>query len=376
MVGYLAHTPVKIKIKNKNFMKKLRKKILIWIMMLSMVSMYGAYPAIPFAQAVDSLTSAKDTITDSDPGATATHTFNFTSTTTLASGDAIVIMIDEDNDDFSGISVGNVTCPANTNPTVSVNTVTCTATGAVAAGALTVTVADVVNPTAGNYRMSVKITDGGSVVYERAEPMVAIIDNVLMTANVKSTLNFTISGTTTAAVVNGAACDIDTSASSTLLDFGTLNVGASTTLCQQLTVETNASEGYSVVVYQDDEMRNSQGNTINSFDNSADGTGSTTPHAWTAPLGLIDQYDTYGHMGLTSDDSTLTANDFFGDELYVGFNGYGSTAAVEVMHHDGPADGFTVDKGLTTVAYTAQISALQEAGDYETTLTYIATPTY
>ena len=131
-----------------------------------------------------------------------------------------------------------------------------------------------------------------------------------------------------------------------------------------------------MVVYQDDELRNSQSDTINSFDNSADGTGSTTPHAWTSPLGILDDYKTYGHMGLTSDDSTLTSGDDFGDELYVGFNGYGSAHSVEVMHHGSPADGTTIDKGRTLVAYTAEISALQQAGDYETTITYVATPTY
>jgi hypothetical protein len=47
-----------------------------------------------------------------------------------------------------------------------------------------------------------------------------------------------------------------------------------------------------------------------------------------------------------------------------------------VMHHDGPADGSTDNKGAANVAYTAEITALQEAGDYESTLTYIATPTF
>ena len=355
-------------------MKKLRKKIVIGIVMLSMMTMYGT---VPYANAVDSLTSASDTITDSDPGATATHTFDFTTGYDLASGDLLIIELDQSSA-FTGLIAGNVTCPANFDAaTVSGNKITCTANAAVVAGALQVTASSVTNPVAGMYRMNVYTSDATeSTIYERAEPMVAIVDNVLMTARVTSTLNFTISGTTTAATVNGATCDVDTSASSTLLDFGTLNAGASTTICQELSVTTNASEGYSVVVYQDDELRNSQSDTINSFDNSADGTGSTTPHAWTSPLGILDDYKTYGHMGLTSDDSTLTSGDDFGDELYVGFNGYGSAHSVEVMHHGSPADGTTIDKGRTLVAYTAEISALQQAGDYETTITYVATPTY
>ena len=53
-----------------------------------------------------------------------------------------------------------------------------------------------------------------------------------------------------------------------------------------------------------------------------------------------------------------------------------ATDQVEVMYHTGPSDGTTPDKGLTQVAYTAEISTLQEAGDYENTLTYICTPQY
>jgi hypothetical protein len=46
------------------------------------------------------------------------------------------------------------------------------------------------------------------------------------------------------------------------------------------------------------------------------------------------------------------------------------------MYHNGPSDGLTADIGTTTVAYTVGITALQEAGDYSNTLTYICTPTY
>lgn len=368
-------------------MKKFRKKMVIWMVMLSMVTMYGFYPAIPIANAaVNSLVDVSDTITDSDPGATATHTFDFTTVTPLTATDKIVVKIDEDDDDFSGIAQANVTCSGVGGSfeaaTVTGNTITCPVdTGGAATGTYQIVVTDVVNPAAGMYRMEVfTADDGDTVVYDRAYPMVAIVDNVLMTARITSTLNFTVSGVATSTVVNGVGCDVDTSASSSLLDFGTLNSSASTTICQQLDVTTNADDGYSVTVYQDDELRSDSNSTINSFDNSPDGTGSTTPHAWASPSGILDNYDTYGHMGLTSDDLSLFAGDTFGatadSGLYVGFNGYGSANDIEVMYHDGPADGSTIDKGSTFVAYTAEITALQEAGDYETVLTYVATPTY
>ncbi len=351
--------------------------------MLSMMTMYGAYPAIPYANAVNALVDAKETLTDSDPGALSDHEFTFTNIATeLVTGDEVEITMDAL---FDGYVPGDVTCPTGFDALAEVasNVTTCivAATTTIATGTVNVlTIADVTNPVADMYTTTIKSSDGAGTVYDQIDVMTAIVDNVLMTARVTSTLNFTISGTSTAAVVNGVTCGIDTSASSTLLDFGTLSTTASSTLCQELKVVTNADDGYSVVVYQDDELRSDGDSTINSFRDALDGTGTTTPQAWVSPAGTIDEFNTYGHMGLTSDDLSLAAGDTFGatfdSGLYVGFDGYGSANAVEVMYHDASADGSTIDKGMTYVAYTTEISALQEAGDYETVLTYIATPTY
>jgi hypothetical protein len=124
-------------------------------------------------------------------------------------------------------------------------------------------------------------------------------------------------------------------------------------------------------------MTSDSGSTINSFNNSQDGTGSTTPGAWAGPSNILDITNTYGHMGMTSDDETLSGGDDFNatgaEAYYVGFN---ATDPVEVMYHTGPADGSTPNKGLANVAYTTEITELQEAGDYENTLTYICTPQY
>ena len=46
------------------------------------------------------------------------------------------------------------------------------------------------------------------------------------------------------------------------------------------------------------------------------------------------------------------------------------------MGHTGPANAAGVGIGTTTVGYKIELSSLQEAGDYTTTLTYVATPTF
>jgi hypothetical protein len=179
--------------------------------------------------------------------------------------------------------------------------------------------------------------------------------------------------------VNGVPTTGSTTA--TAIPFNTLDVSASSTLGQQLKVITNADDGYSVTVEQDHELLSNSGSNINSFDNSQDGTGSTTPHAWNSPTGLLDIYNTYGHMGLTTDDadlSTVSGGGFaagadFTSSKYAGLN---ATNTMIIMAHNGPADGSTQNKGLAKVAYSIRITALQEAGDYTNTLTYICTPQY
>jgi hypothetical protein len=77
-------------------------------------------------------------------------------------------------------------------------------------------------------------------------------------------------------------------------------------------------------------------------------------------------------MGLTTNDASLSVLDFSGSK-FAGLNG---TAPIEVMYNNGPAAAEIVGVGLARVAYEIEISDLQEAGDYSTTLTYICTPQF
>jgi len=241
-----------------------------------------------------------------------------------------------------------------------------------------VVVTTVTNPgTEGTQYITIQNRGVGNVVLERVTVAVVVIQDVLMTATVNSTLIFDIVGTTTAARVNGIPCSNASTATTT--PFGTLTVNATSTVCQHLEVTTNADDGYTVTVEQSDELTSDSGSNINSFNNSQDGTGSTTVGAWTAPTNVLDAYHTYGHMGLTSDDSDLntvyTNQDYYngGSAEFAGLN---DVDPIPVMHHNGPSDGVTADKGVANVLYQVQVASLQEAGDYETTLTYICTPTF
>lgn len=345
--------------------KKLNK-IIVAIVIFSMMAVYGS---VPSAKA-SSLTSAKDTLSTSAPSVLANHTITFGTNVVIPDEGTIVVTLDADFGDITGASA--VVCPNNASSTLATTTtsVTCTYSdgGLATSSSNTLTISNVQNSIVGSQSVDIETKDGATVL-ESANLLVAIIDTVTMSASVPATLTFAITGTSTGAIINGIAVTATSTATST--PFGTLVVGAISSVSQALSVITNADGGYVVTVQQNQELTNAAGANINSFNNAANGTGSTTPVAWANPTGILDTDNTYGHMGLSSDDSDL-GTDFTGSKL-AGLNG---AAAMTIMSHNGPADGTTQDMGKASVVYSTKITALQEAGDYTNTLTYICTPTY
>jgi hypothetical protein len=199
---------------------------------------------------------------------------------------------------------------------------------------------------------------------------VAIVDNVLVTASVDTTFTFTVNARATSTTVNGQTTT--KSSSSTTIPFGTLAAGTPQTIAQNLVVQTNAIRGFVVTVHEDQHLLSSTGADIDNFEN---GNNVATPATWSTPTNLIGDENTWGHWGVTSSDSdtTRSAGDEFGANEWQGV----STTPQVLFSHTGPADGSTAGIGSTTVGYRAQITALQEAADdYNTILTYIATPTF
>jgi hypothetical protein len=138
---------------------------------------------------------------------------------------------------------------------------------------------------------------------------------------------------------------------------------------QQLSVTTNSRNGFVVTVEQDQNLLSSNGADIDGF---KDGAYTNTPTAWTSPTNVITNENTWGHWGLTSEDADLNSDEF-GSALFVA----ASSTPRQIFSHSGPADGTTANMGRTEVGYQIEITPLQEAGDdYNTILTYIATPTF
>lgn len=340
------------------------------------------------------LTYVKNTLSDSAPGVVSNHTIQFLSPTGLAAGEAITITFP------SGFNIGTSTvnhasidlAVAGIDQTLSTSSapgvwgvstssqdLIITSNNSTIAANATVTIEIGTNATFGSAGNSQVTNPNATTSYEftiavgssdTGQTRVAIVNTVLVTANVDTSLTFTVSGTSTGATVNGSPTTTAATSTNTTLPFGTLAANVSKVLAQDLTVATNANNGYVVTVEQDQNLLSSNGD----IDGFIDGAYTNSPAAWVAPSNNIADENTWGHWGLTSTDpSLLGAGTDFTSDTWVA----ASTTPRAIMAHSGPSDGTTYAIGRATIGYQVQITALQEAGDdYSTTLTYIATPTF
>lgn len=374
------------------------KKILSAYLSLALVISLFAW-TIGFGVSIKSasaenLTSVSDVLSNSDLDAVATHTISWTNGSTTLAGQTVKITFDPDSDGFDAIDTvaasdlsmtGDASVVANVGACSGANqyyftsasasagdeSITLTAcSGDVAAGSVSLTIAPkIVNPgTTGSYIIRLQ-----SGTMSRTDTRIAIIDNVVVTAAVDTTFSFQINGvSSTEALTNGASSTYDSTATS--MDFGTLPINTPVTMAQELHVATNARNGFVVTVTEDQNLLSSTGADIDQF---IDGASTTVPVGWQGPANTLDSEETYGHWGLTSDDSDLNSGEFgTSTPLWAG-NFDTTNVPRQIFSHNGPSDGTTQDKGTARVAYRIQIGPLQEAGnDYTNTLTYVATPTF
>ena len=346
-------------------MKKIRKALTL-VVVFSMMTSYAYIPVVNAA----SLINVSDTLSTSAPSTLANHTVEFTTGIALDTNGYIEIEFQDAGFGVIG-ALGDITCPGNgTEGTSTPRTALCTYdTDGLATSSFTAVINSITNPTAGFYDVEIRTYLADTSLQESAKVKVAIVDTVTVTAHVDSTLTFNVVGVDSGTTINGALTTATSTATTT--PFGDLDPASASIVGQQLEVTTNASAGFQVTVTQNSNFDTAAGAIIDSF---IDGSGTTTPNSWIAPSGDLADETTWGHLGLTTDDDDgLGGLVAYGSQEYTGLAVGTSTL---IMTHTGPSSGSAEDKGQTSIAYAVQINALQEAGDYETTLTYIATPTY
>lgn len=342
------------------------------------------------------VTSFSNTLSDSAPGAVSNHTLTFVTPTGLDAGQSISINfgtgvftgidgITEDDVDLvvngvdedlaaaaSGADWGvsaagdviDITSGTDTiadNATVTIRIGTNAVTGATGSNQIT-------NPAVGSYQITLTVDQ------DTGETRVAIVDVVTVTAAVETIFDFTVTGVDAGGTVNGDT--ISSTSSADAIPFGVLTADTAKTAAQDLQVNTNAANGFVITVTADQQLTSATGADIDGF---VEGAFTSVPEQWEGPVPILGDDDTYGHWGITTNDSTIyeDLSDHFDVTGTGRFYVSASTTPVEVFRNDGPSDGTTQGLGLTRVGYTVEVSSLQEAGDdYTATLTYVATPVF
>ena len=206
------------------------------------------------------LTYIKDTLSDSDSGSLSNHTVDFLSPTGVTAGQTITLAINTSFTGTSSVRLADldlevsgvdktlvVGAPAaaewgvSTSSSNSTFTFTAGASESLAALA-TATIKIGSNATAGGSGTSRLTNPAATTSYEftatagsgadTGQFRVAIVDNVLVTANVDTTLTFVVYGTSTGAVLNSSPTTTYATSTYNTLAFGTLANSVSKTLGQ------------------------------------------------------------------------------------------------------------------------------------------------
>ena len=167
-------------------------------------------------------------------------------------------------------------------------------------------------------------------------------------------LTFTAAGLASGTVTEGVTTDVTTTPST--IDFGLLNFDQQTEAAHRFTVDTNATEGYQLFVFEDQQLTNGMGGLVDQVTGT-----NAVPSAWAAGCtGAVPSCYGY-HAGdnvLEGGSTRFTAND-----TYAQF----STTMEEIAYNGGPV---VAEANDLIVKMLARLD--EDDGSYSNTLTYIA----
>lgn len=161
-------------------------------------------------------------------------------------------------------------------------------------------------------------------------------------------------GTTTAGVVT----DVTTTPGG--LEFGIIPLNTDYTAAHRLSVNTNATEGYQVIMYARQQLLNSYGDSISPIT-----TSNIAPDAWSA--GCVTSAVT-SCIGYHTTDAVLRG----GSARFAPLDSYAGLATVpeEIMYSSIPIND------VQDIVYRVWVGESHPAGDYESEIVYIAIPAF
>jgi hypothetical protein len=186
---------------------------------------------------------------------------------------------------------------------------------------------------------------------------------VTVTAKVDPSLTFTVNGVNTTTAANGVLTSADSTFNT--LPFGFLTPGTPRYLAHDLTVRTNANNGYIVTVRMATQMTGTYGtNNIDPF--AAPSTTWSTPQNWAVPTGTVANVDS-GWIGAHTTNTNVA-----GWAEAAGKWGPVNATANQVMNSSTPDQG----SAATRVTYALEVNVFQPADSYTGVIVYNCTPTY
>lgn len=247
-------------------------------------------------------------------------------------------------------------------------TTTITTTATQSPTAVTISYTGVNNPSTTNTTFFARITTYSDTVpntIDSATVAAATLTStsVAVSASVDATFTFTVAPA--AGTVNGSTVNISSGTGAAVIPFGTLASGSSAVLAHNLTVATNAVNGYTVTVKTTaDPSLVSASNNIDKFTGT-----NATPATWSSPNGTSASVNT-GFFGYTTEDTTLTGGSSrFSSNKWAG----PTTSPLELMYSSSSVSGATE---TIKIGWMAEVNSLQPQGSYAGTVILVATPLY
>lgn len=420
----------------KQFIKTVAQKgraTLVTIISLSLIIASGGFYLTLNQADAAVLSSVRATLTQSAPAATSSWTIQFVVPTLINESDTIVLDFDtlgtldqftldpvlqaddfdlaEDTDGTPGSCSGTLTDEnigstfgATTTFTVAVSTstdtVTFTATSTAgtyiaASACVVIEIGSIATAQATGSRFitnpakvaaagtadihDVAISFTGNAAADSGSALVAVIEGVVVTVSVAESLTFSIAGVASSSCTQGGSATQITTTTSTV-PFGSSGLSSETFYkgCHDLAAATNAAGGFTISVQENTSLLAGTSTLDDTTCNSADCTeviASGTTNVWSTA--------TINGFGYTCSGTECNAA-FTDGGAALGFNsfpctgadascdpGNGADAAQQPISTSSPTSALT-----NRIVYKLSFDAVQPAGDYTNTITYIATPTF
>ncbi len=399
---------------HKNFYKVGKMQLGVVLFLLLLISSLGIYFSLGTTKAA-ALTSVRDILSSSQPGATSTHqiTFVHQSGIAQANGDkTITIEFDTSGTSFDLTGVTTTDIDFAVGSSNNCDTATYTeydVAGATSTGAWGV----VVNTTTDTMTLTypsnstttitanrcVRVKVGGNATFratgannitnpaksagvgtsdvytiavagtsaDSGNTLVAIIEGVSVSATVAESLTFTITGVVDTSCIQGKGGSGYSSASTTssTVPFGTLTADTFVQGCQDILVKTNAPSGFNLTTRTSSSLINANNNSIPDTDCDGEDCTTTAATTWTTA--------TDSGFGYTCDPGGTTdaCNADFSTSTV--FRPFSSSTAISVAS----SATATAAAGKTQrILYKIAVDSAQQAGVYNTTVTWVASPSF